>query len=149
MLATNKHGAYPVVDQPESDAFNRSAPKLLGLVLREHVEALRRASHLLEPDADLPPALATRLASYAFDSGSTRISDDFQQDENSCTELYLDLERVMIRSPHVVYEDCPVARAYRLFVTMGARHLLVINHDGDLVGILTRHDMHMLTHHDP
>ncbi|KAJ1446000.1 chloride channel [Pelagophyceae sp. CCMP2097] len=54
--------------------------------------------------------------------------------------FHLDLEYVMVRSPHVVYADCPVSRAYRLFVTMGLRHLLVVDHQGDVVGMLTRRD---------
>ena len=59
----------------------------------------------------------------------------------------LDLASAMVRSPYVVYDDCPLSRAYRLFVTMGARHLLVIDHFGDLKGILTRHDMLLHHHH--
>ncbi|KAJ8614483.1 hypothetical protein CTAYLR_000871 [Chrysophaeum taylorii] len=173
ILAATKHGAYPVVFRQNADgsiskdADAGGAVKLAGLVHREHVKALLRASHL-HLEGDLPPSLATRLAMSAFDPGTLRDvrpgrlrsrdeegnevcydrlasrGDDDGSDDDTLphySEVHLHLERVMVRSPHLVYEDCPVSRAYRLFVTMGARHLLVVNHDGDLTGILTRHDM--------
>ena len=54
----------------------------------------------------------------------------------------LDLGPVMVRSPYVVYADCPLSRAYRLFVTMGLRHLVVVSHeDNSVAGVVTRADL--------
>ena len=50
----------------------------------------------------------------------------------------------MVRSPYVVYADCPLSRAYRLFVTMGLRHLVVTDELNQVTGIITRSD---LIHH--
>ena len=51
------------------------------------------------------------------------------------------LERFMNQGPHVVQKVCPVSRAYHLFITLGLRHLPVLDTDGKLVGILTRSEM--------
>ena len=54
----------------------------------------------------------------------------------------MDLGPVMVRSPYVVYADCPLSRAYRLFVTMGLRHLVVVSHeDNSVAGVVTRADL--------
>ena len=149
---------------------------LLGLVLREHVRALLRHGPGLDDSARgaFPPDLATRLATSSYDAGASvrsrsagdgapaarffpehplgRDSDDAPGARESSADRGpdhdLDLAPIMVRSPHVVYDDCPVSRAYRLFVTMGLRHLVVVDHrDNGVVGILTRKDLVACSHH--
>ena len=149
---------------------------LLGLVLREHVRALLRHGPGLDDSARgaFPPDLATRLATSSYDAGASvrsrsagdgapaarffpehplgRDSDDVPGTRESSADRGpdhdLDLAPIMVRSPHVVYDDCPVSRAYRLFVTMGLRHLVVVDHrDNGVVGILTRKDLVACSHH--
>lgn len=57
-------------------------------------------------------------------------------------------------APYIVSEAASVPRAYRLFRTLGMRHLLVVNNRGHLVGIVTRHDLleehvEVALHHTP
>lgn len=176
ILKRSNHGAYPVVDYAllEDSTHVR---KLAGLVLREHLAALLKigrpaalarrlampphdtgASNVLLGSTSVNPLFFNPRASLTDDTDVESVAsmayrtlpsaeDPPRCDEND-DEPRFDLNRVMVRSPYVVYDDCPLSRAYRLFVTMGARHLLVVTHHGDLVGILTRHDMFELTHHE-
>ena len=136
-LRETSHGAYPVVssiDGPE-DPLKRP---LAGLVLREHVAALlahRHDGHNTRRDR--------ALSSAGFDGGGPvtpprRLASGPQP---------LDLGPVMVRSPYVVYADCPLSRAYRLFVTMGLRHLVVVDHaDNSVAGVVTRADLAACLH---
>ena len=47
-------------------------------------------------------------------------------------------------APYAVNESSSVMRCYRLFRTMGLRHLVVVDGDHRVTGIITRRDM---THH--
>jgi len=42
--------------------------------------------------------------------------------------------------PFVVQQNAPLPRVYRLFRTMGLRHLPCVNREGAVVGMLTRKD---------
>ena len=96
---------------------------LAGLVLREHVAAL--LAHRRDGRDDRRDLA---LSSAGFDGPQTpprRLASGRRP---------LDLGPVMVRSPYVVYADCPLSRAYRLFVTMGLRHSRVCRRRGQLRG---------------
>ena len=50
----------------------------------------------------------------------------------------VDVGSVMNIAPHVVLEDCPLSRGYRLFTHLGLRHLVVLGERGGVRGIVTR-----------
>ncbi|KAJ3360493.1 hypothetical protein GGF32_008344 [Allomyces javanicus] len=52
--------------------------------------------------------------------------------------------QVMNRSPRIVYPDTSASKAYALFRGLGVRHLLVVDHDNVVVGMLTRSDFHAM-----
>lgn len=52
----------------------------------------------------------------------------------------VDLRQYCDNMPFIVNEMLPLRRAFRLFQTMGLRHLCVLNHASCLVGVLTRKD---------
>jgi len=54
----------------------------------------------------------------------------------------VDIGGVMNLSPHVVLEDTPLSKAFKMFTTLGLRHLVVLGGPtgGDIVGIVTRVD---------
>ena len=56
-------------------------------------------------------------------------------------EEELDLKQVMNESPFTVDAHCPLQRVWRLFRSMGLRHLVVLDHDHCVVGIITRADL--------
>ena len=52
---------------------------------------------------------------------------------------------MMDTAPCIVHSRWPLARAHRIFATMGLRHMLVVDPEsGRLVGMVTRHDLHDL-----
>ncbi|KAH8068748.1 chloride channel [Aureococcus anophagefferens] len=158
----------PVVSLPRV-ARASDARRVLKHTAHGATSALLRHGPGLDDSARgaFPPDLATRLATSSYDAGVSvrsrsagdgapaarffpehplgRDSDDAPGTRESSADTGpdhdLDLAPIMVRSPHVVYDDCPVSRAYRLFVTMGLRHLVVVDHrDNGVVGILTRKD---------
>ena len=53
----------------------------------------------------------------------------------------MDLTRFMQRHPFIVHADARLSRAYRLFRTMGLRHLYVTPSKPQIVGVVTRKDL--------
>ncbi|KAL7748363.1 hypothetical protein RI367_006325 [Sorochytrium milnesiophthora] len=49
-------------------------------------------------------------------------------------------------SPHIVHEHCSAAKAYRMFRSLGLRHLVVVDHNNRVVGMLTRRDFAHAVH---
>eukprot|EP00892_Ulva_mutabilis_P004714 jgi/Ulvmu1/2614/UM014_0065.1 len=55
--------------------------------------------------------------------------------------LYLDLRPYMNSAPLTVQRKMLASRVHRTFVTLGMRHLCVVNHRNRIVGIITRKDL--------
>lgn len=55
----------------------------------------------------------------------------------------------MDTAPYTINSSSSVQRAYRFFRTMGLRHLIVLDGDHRVAGIITRKDIteHRLEHH--
>ncbi|KAA0157273.1 hypothetical protein FNF29_00625 [Cafeteria roenbergensis] len=60
------------------------------------------------------------------------------EEDLSC---WLDLRPYMNATPYTVHARAPLMRGYRLFRSMGLRHLIAVNDAHDVVGILTRRDL--------
>jgi hypothetical protein len=56
-------------------------------------------------------------------------------------EMWIDLRPYMDPCPITVHVHTPLARGFKLFRTVGLRHLFVINNSHDVVGIITRHEL--------
>ena len=41
----------------------------------------------------------------------------------------------------LISPELPLYRVYRMFSSLGFRHLIVVSHDNELHGIITRHDL--------
>ena len=61
----------------------------------------------------------------------TEVMVELREEELDTT---IDLGEAMNRGPHVVMQDCPFSRAYKLFVGLGLRHLVVLGPQGRVVG---------------
>lgn len=55
--------------------------------------------------------------------------------------MSLDLAQVMQKSPFTIDELCPLPRVWRLFRSMGLRHLVVLDQEHCVVGMITRADL--------
>lgn len=54
---------------------------------------------------------------------------------------WLDLRMYMDSAPYVLNENSSIQKAYRYFRTLGLRHLLCVDYQNRLTGIITRHDL--------
>ena len=130
MLHACSHGAFPVVILTRGPEDPAKRP-LAGLVLREHVAAL--LAHRRDGRDDR----RDRALSTAQDgTARRRLRDDWRRGRSPST-----WDRSWCGRPSW-YADCPLSRAYRLFVTMGLRHLVVVSHeDNSVAGVVTRADL--------
>ncbi|GMH33746.1 hypothetical protein BSKO_01580 [Bryopsis sp. KO-2023] len=67
------------------------------------------------------------------------ILGSFTMDEME--QYYVDLRPFMQRQPFLIQSNASLTRAYRLFRTMGLRHLFVVSSRPRIVGLLTRKDV--------
>nr|CCA15877.1 Chloride Channel (ClC) Family putative [Albugo laibachii Nc14] len=56
-------------------------------------------------------------------------------------QQWVDLTPYMNQTPYLIQEDAPFTRAYRLFRSMGLRHLVVVNRCNNVCGIITRREL--------
>lgn len=56
-------------------------------------------------------------------------------------ELSIDLTNFMQRHPFIVHADARLSRAYRLFRTMGLRHMYITPSKPQIIGVVTRKDL--------
>merc|ERR1712194_446451 len=60
---------------------------------------------------------------------------------NADRSCWLDLRPYANTAPYTINETASIQRTYRLFRTLGLRHLCVVNHFNQVVGIITRKDL--------
>lgn len=67
-------------------------------------------------------------------------------DEDMAT--WVDVRNYMDTAPYAINESSSISRCYRLFRTMGLRHLIITDNQHHVTGIITRHDIteHRLAH---
>lgn len=56
-------------------------------------------------------------------------------------KMWIDVAEVMNFGPYTVQEVCPLSRVVRLFCKLGMRHLVVLDDNNEVSGIITRHDI--------
>ncbi|KAH3781354.1 hypothetical protein DPMN_159181 [Dreissena polymorpha] len=59
----------------------------------------------------------------------------------SKSQCIMDVRPYMNSTPYTVYPETPVPKVFNLFRSMGIRHLPVVDHFGQLQGIITRHNL--------
>jgi len=141
VLRRTEHNGFPIVDIDERGVY------FAGLILRRQLLVLlsERVWRLQEQGVfELPPASRDRFVDSAF----ARLAslDGLGEDEQ---EKRIDLRPFFDPSPYVVTELMPLRRVYRLFNQIGVRHLTVIDHREQVVGMITRKDIlpHAIEHH--
>ena len=63
---------------------------------------------------------------------------------NKELKMHLDLQDIMNAMPTTIHEDTPFQRTYRVFQTLGLRHLIVHDDEFQIVGMITRKDLFAL-----
>ena len=125
MLATNQHNGFPVIS---ADAAEGGSNLFAGIISRSRLaRVLQNASVDVHPMAKSAAPAAAGLSSSPAPSPAS-------------ASHMIDLRPHCDRSPYVVHELLPLHRVFRLFTTMGMRHLVVVDSHSIVVGIITRKD---------
>jgi len=109
-----------------------------GLILRKHLLVILRYKAFLreKPTPGMTPPL---LEWYTFEHRYPRYPElkDIYLDDSE-RNLWIDVTPYMHRSPITVFWFAPVTQVYNIFRTLGLRHLVVLNANQDVVGLITR-----------
>ena len=116
LIETNSHHGFPVTSSGEPAGSPNTGRVFAGIISRQRIMELLADSSQGKPDAKDPEA-------GGGDSGGL-----------------IDLRPHCDPSPYTVYETMPLRRVFRLFTTMGLRHLVVVDSQSHVVGMITRKD---------
>jgi len=145
LLSGCSHGNFPVVD-------TASCGTLYGTASRDMLCSLLQRRAFGSPDtysghdrsgSNLSPKRLSPLVQWdTIERVYPRYPtiDDINM-RNSDRNCWLDLRPYVNTSPYTGYETASIQRTYRLFRTLGLRFLCVVNHNNQVVGIITRKDL--------
>jgi len=152
ILANKSHNGFPVVGKNGH---------LKGFILRKTLCTIIKLKAFSVPTMD-----ATKKGSEAgsvvhLSTAATVFHDTLERNYPhypkieditlSATDMqcYLDVRPYMDTAPYSINASASVQRCYRFFRTMGLRHLVVLDNDHRVTGIITRKDIaeHRLEHH--
>lgn len=152
LLQTSSHNGFPVVSDGAGPGDGK---RLLGLILRGQLITLLRNRCWGHEDGEggvnqaiVPTKVFLKMYPYR------RPIDEFldqMPDVEERNNLYLDVRPYMNSAPYTMPPDAALTRVFRTFRVLGLRHIVVVNSDGDPIGMITRkeltvHRMHELTH---
>ena len=154
ILKTTKHHGFPVVNERGI---------LRGFIMRKTLTTLLKLKAFSVPGPIPEGADPNSLVQLA--PTSTVFYDTVEREypnyptvddvkiSKSETTLWIDLRAYYDAAPYTVGKRASVQRAYKLFRTMGLRHLIVCDSDNKVVGIVTRkdvteHRLHGKWHHE-
>jgi chloride channel 7 len=158
LLKSTSHNGFPIITKQRH---------LRGLILRKTLCALLKHKAFCTPDnkrmaptadGQMQPLAANQIY---LSNAATLFHDTLERNYPRYTKIseisltpqelqyWVDLRPYMDSAPYSINESSSVQRCYRFFRTMGLRHLVVLNDDHCVTGIITRHDLteHRLEHH--
>ncbi|XP_071147824.1 H(+)/Cl(-) exchange transporter 6-like isoform X1 [Mytilus edulis] len=163
ILKTNAHNAFPVVTvrkqsqgseefgdelelyaSLEEETIPKNAPwNLTGMIMRyQLVTLLKKRIWYREEDGR---STQRKLSYEEMTEEYPRYPDiyDINQDPHLLISdnMVVDLTPYINPCPYTVYPNTPVPQVFNLFRSMGLRHLPVVSHDGQLMGMITRHNL--------
>lgn len=145
LLRSCSHGTFPIVDTASGGTLYGTASRYM-------------LCTLLQRRAFGSPDVLDEYHDQGHDLGPRRLSPLVQWDTiekaypkypnvdnidmlESDRDGWLDLRPYANTAPYTVNETASIQRTYRLFRTLGLRFLCVVNHNNQVVGIITRKDL--------
>lgn len=126
---SRNHGGYPVKD---------TRGKFRGTILRSQLLVLLRNKSFCETSRGKRVPQSIFRDSYARFHTDTDPPPPVSVPER---EMHLDLEPYLNCAPYIAQKDSSFPRVFRLFRALGLRHLVVVNDEYAVVGIVTRKDL--------
>lgn len=139
-----QHHCFPVVTVEEGRGGKQQRHVLCGTITRKVICTLMKHKAFAPPSAD--PTSAERLSPLVnwgvLESIYPYYPDvaDFNISETEA-QCWLDLRPYVDAAAFCINEQATIQRAYRMFRTLGLRHLCVVDHSNEVQGILTRADL--------
>ncbi|XP_007544991.1 H(+)/Cl(-) exchange transporter 7-like, partial [Poecilia formosa] len=114
--------------------------KLCGLILRSQLIVLLKHKVFVELARSRLTQRKLQLKDFrdAYPRFPPIQSIHVSQDERECM---MDLTEFMNPTPYTVPQDTSLPRVFKLFRALGLRHLVVVDDDNRVVGLVTRKDL--------
>ncbi|XP_037545453.1 H(+)/Cl(-) exchange transporter 7 [Nematolebias whitei] len=134
---STNHNGFPVVMQVSD---NDEPAKLCGLILRSQLIVLLKHKVFVELARSRLTQRKLQLKDFrdAYPRFPPIQSIHVSQDERECM---MDLTEFMNATPYTVPQDTSLPRVFKLFRALGLRHLVVVDDENRVVGLVTRKDL--------
>ncbi|XP_029344570.1 H(+)/Cl(-) exchange transporter 7-like isoform X1 [Acyrthosiphon pisum] len=146
ILNTTKHNGFPVVASKVCFCRTRNIEHkcyglLKGFILRSQLNAILEHNLYLTPLHDENYCIKLELLRKStYTCHNTQQFQRLKVDEDE-RSIVIDLGPYMNSAPYIVRLETSLSRTFRLFRTLGLRHIVVINNTNEVVGIVTRKDL--------
>uniref|UniRef100_A0A8C2K1L2 Chloride channel protein n=1 Tax=Cyprinus carpio TaxID=7962 RepID=A0A8C2K1L2_CYPCA len=134
---STNHNGFPVV----SDTTENDEPgKICGLILRSQLIVLLKHKVFVERASSRLSQRKLQLKDFrdAYPRFPPIQSIHVSQDERECM---MDLTEFMNPTPYTVPQETSLPRVFKLFRALGLRHLVVVDNENRVVGLVTRKDL--------
>ncbi|XP_017562440.1 H(+)/Cl(-) exchange transporter 7 [Pygocentrus nattereri] len=134
---STNHNGFPVIIQT---AASEEPGKLCGLILRSQLIVLLKHKVFVERARSRLRQRKLQLKDFrdAYPRFPPIQSIHVSQDERECM---MDLTEFMNPTPYTVPQDTSLPRVFKLFRALGLRHLVVVDDDNRVIGLVTRKDL--------
>ncbi|XP_067089543.1 H(+)/Cl(-) exchange transporter 7 isoform X2 [Osmerus mordax] len=134
---STNHNGFPVVVRL---AASDESGKICGLILRSQLIVLLKHKVFVELARSRLTQRKLQLKDFrdAYPRFPPIQSIHVSQDERECM---MDLTEFMNPTPYTVPEETSLPRVFKLFRALGLRHLVVVDHENRVVGLVTRKDL--------
>jgi chloride channel 7 len=152
LLKNVQHGNFPIVDTASSGTLYGTASRSMLCTLLQrrafgqphdvnngqyHSNTDGDYAELLGPKR-LSPLVQWDTLERVYPRYPTIDDVELRPGDRNC---WLDLRPYANTAPYTINETASIQRTYRLFRTLGLRFLCVVNHNNQVVGIITRVDL--------
>ena len=143
LLSSCSHGCFPIVDISSGGTLYGTGSRSMLCTLLQRRAFGQPDAHSHENENTLGPRRLSPLVQWdTIEKVFPRYPtiDDVNM-RSSDRDSWLDLRPYANTAPYTINETASIQRTYRLFRTLGLRHLCVVNHNNQVVGIITRKDL--------
>ncbi|XP_064641339.1 H(+)/Cl(-) exchange transporter 7-like isoform X2 [Lineus longissimus] len=134
------HNGFPVVQVIQSDISDESYGKLKGFILRSQLTFLLKKRAFTNHEGECFLKKELKPQNFRDDyPRHTKLSDiTIKEEERDYT---IDLTPYMNPVPYTARQNVSLPRIFKLFRGLGLRHLVVVDEDNEVVGIVSRKDL--------
>jgi chloride channel 7 len=137
ILKNTTHNGFPVVD--EVDEGNRSNGRLRGIILRSQLIVILKRS-LFEETQNFWNSDVSMETFRNYYPRFPSIRDVHISENKDAKKYSINMEVFMNPTPYNIHENTSVPRIFQLFRALGLRHLIVVDSNNLVKGIVTRKD---------